>query len=425
MAVKLVYLVLDGAADKPFDGIPTPLQSARKEALDSLASNAICGTMWTIGRGVAPESDAAVLSLLGYDPERYYTGRGPLEALGAGVEFREEWEVAFRANFATINESTMEIIDRRVGRSLTSEEARELARALDGMRLLGHGYARVKATIGHRAVVVIGSEKYRLSSMVSNTDPAYERRGLVSVAVKSPSKRVKECRPLEDSLEARITCSLVNEFTRKSIEILSKHPVNIVREKAGKLKANIILLRDAGNRLPRVEPVAKRYNLGSAAAVVEMPVERGIAKVAGLRVYEVPPPTKNLERDLPLRLEAALKALAENRLVYVHLKGPDEPGHDGDYEGKRKSIEAIDKYFVKPLIESIDRNSVAVLVTSDHATPWSARTHTDDPVPFMLSHPSLPKGPGRFDETACSEKGEVIEHGWELLGKVVEIINKL
>ncbi len=425
--VRLLYLVLDGAADRPVNGKETPLAAADKPGLDTLARNALCGIMWTIGKGIAPESDAAVMSLLGYDPEKYYTGRGPLEALGAGLSFREGKEVAFRANFATIDEKTLEIIDRRVGRSLTSSEAKELAKALDGIKLLEDGYARVRATVGHRAVVVIGSHSHRLSAMVSNTDPAYERKGLVSVAVPNPSRKIRKCRPLEDSMEARITCRLVDEFTIKSIEILSRHPVNTRREKEGKLKANVVLLRDAGDKLPKLEPIASRYGFSSAAAIVEMPVERGIALAAGMKIYEVPPPTGNLENDLPLRLEETLKALNENDLVYVHLKGPDEPGHDGDFERKKKSIELIDKYFVTPLIESVDLSNVAILVTSDHATPWSAKTHTDDPVPFMLSHPSISSGPSRFSEKSCaSHTGSiVIEHGWKLLETIINVIRKL
>lgn len=423
--LKLLYLVLDGAPDS-LRHRPTALEAANKPGLDSLASRAYCGYMRPLGEGVAPESDTAVLSLLGYNPHKHYTGRGPLEALGVGLRLREGYEVAFRANFATIDEATKRIIDRRVGRSLSSTEAAKLAEAVDGIRLSGGGYAKVRATIGHRAVVIIGSHSSKLSDMVSNTDPAYERRGLISVAVKKADMAIRECKPLVNDPAAAETCRLVNEFTLKSIEILSKHPVNIERERKGLPKANALLLRDAGGKLPRLEPLTEKYGLKAAAAIVEMPVEKGIAVSAGLRVYEVSPPTGSLERDLPERLEKTLKALEENELVYVHLKGPDEPGHDGNLEAKIRAIEQIDKLFVGPLLDEISLDEVAILVTSDHATPWTAKAHTDDPVPFMLSWSGAPKGPGRFTEKDCIEhSGSIrLDYGWQLLKLVYNLLAK-
>ena len=418
---KLIFLVLDGAADSINQHEPTALESAEKPALDSLARHAVCGLQYPIAPEVAPESDAAVMSLLGYEPEKYYTGRGPLEALGAGLTIREGYEIAFRGNFATIDEKSLRIIDRRVGRSLTTEEARKLAEALDGMKLMGgDGYARVKATVGHRVAVIIGSESGGVSDQVDNVDPAYVRKGLVSVAVPNPDMRLKKCKPLVDTPEARKTCQLVDEFIEKSIEILSRHPVNIEREKKGLLKANVVLLRDAGGRLPRLPPISSVYGR-SFGAIVEMPVEKGIARAAGLRIYEVEPPRGMLEKELPERLKATLKALAENDVVYVHLKGPDEPGHDGDFERKKKAIELIDSYFVAPLLDHIDLEKTAILVTSDHATPWPLKSHSGDPVPFMVSWGGFSSGPGRFTERTCNT-GIVVEHGWLLLRYVFEKI---
>ena len=415
---RLILLILDGAADRPDNG-ETPLSSASTPGLDTLARHAICGVHYPVGRGVAPESDLATLSILGYNPEEFYTGRGPLEALGIGLEIREGYEVAFRANFATIDPSTRRIIDRRVGRSLTSSEARELAKALDGMALGSTGYARVRATIGHRAVVIIGDREHRLSAMVSNIDPAYERRGLISVAVRNPEMVLPRCRPLVPDREAERTCELVDEFIEKAIEILDKHPINLERAKRGLLKANAILLRDAGEKLPRLPPVTSILGLSPAAAIAEMPVEIGIAIAAGMKYYSVPPPTGDHEKDLPIRLEATLKAYRDgHRFIYVHLKGPDEPGHDGDFEGKKRAIELIDKLFVQPLIELIDLNETAIIVTSDHATPWRVKAHTDDPVPWMASWKGLGTGPGRFDERTCLAAGRIVEYGWQLLRSV-------
>lgn len=423
---KLLVIVLDGAADKPVNSV-TPLSEANTPGLDKLAQHAICGFHYPIAPGVAPESDAAVLSLLGYPPDKYYTGRGPLEALGAGLSLREGWEVAFRANFATIDPATRRIIDRRVGRSLRSDEARELAKTVDGLELGVHGYARVKATIGHRAVVIIGSREKRLSADIQNIDPAYVRRGLFSEALPNPHPFLSKCQPLHDSLEARETCTLVDEFIEKTIEILDRHPINIERERRGLPKANAILLRDAGDKLPRLPPLSSITGYARVAAVVEMPVEVGIAFAAGMKTYMVEPPTGVLREDLPSRLQSTLQALSENDLVYVHLKGPDEPGHDGNFDRKKASIEEIDKYYIQPLLENIDLSKVAVLVTSDHATPWHLRSHSGDKVPWMLSHASLGKGIGKFSEVTCENLSvKTLEHGWQLLPFIVsEILTKL
>ena len=422
---SLIFLILDGAADRPVDG-RTPLSEADAPGLRRLAGSAVCGFHYPVAPGVAPESDLATLSLLGYEPEKYYTGRGPLEALGAGMELREGREVAFRANFATIDPATRRIIDRRVGRSLRSEEARELAAALDGMRLSGGGYARVRATIGHRAVVIIGSESRRLSAAVQNIDPAYVRKGLVSEAVPNPKMILPRCEPLEDTPEARETCRLVDEFVDKAIEILDKHPVNLERARRGLLKANAILLRDAGDRVPRLPPVSEVSGFAPAAAIAEMPVEIGIARAASMRIYSVSPPSGDIARDMPERLEATLRALRDGAgFVYVHLKGPDEPGHDGDFERKKKAIELIDKHFIQPLLDEIDLGETAVLVTSDHATPWSLRSHSGDPVPWMLAYSGLGEGLPGFNEIVCSERAKTrLEHGWELLPYIRRLLGK-
>ena len=418
---KLLYLVLDGMADSIADK-KTSLEIAYKPGLDYVAEHGICGLMYPISRGVAPESDAAVISILSYNPHRYYTGRGPLEALGANMRFKEEIEVAFRANFATVDPQTLKIIDRRAGRGLRTEEAKKLAKAIDGLELKYNSYAKVKATVGHRAVVIIGSKSYKLSPMVDNTDPAYGRKGLISVAVKHYSPYIKQVKPLEETLEAKITAEIVNEFTRKTVEILDKHSVNIERRKRGLLPANVILLRDAGNKLPKATPLPEKFNI-KFALLAEMPVELGIGRAFGAHVEEVPLPTGNPKKDYEVRLEKTLKLLRNFNIVYVHLKGPDEPGHDGNLELKKRKIEEIDKYFVRPFLKNISKE-IAVMVTADHATPPSAKAHTGDPVPVAIMCSSLePDSVKKFTEKECTKgKLGVIEHGWELLPRILEII---
>ncbi len=422
VGLRLLYLVLDGAADE-LNG-ETPLKVAETPALDKLATKAKCGVQYSIGKGYAPESDVAVLSILGYNPHEHYTGRGVLEALGTGIPLqREGYEVAFRANFATIrkDEKTLEIIDRRCGRDLSSEEAVELAESLDGMDLADDAYARVKASVGHRGVVVLGSN-YQLSDNVGNTDPAYVRIGKISTAAEKFEHKITHCKPLDNSSEAARTADLVNIFTKRSIEILKNHLANQKRATLGKLEANAMLLRDAGAELPKVTPINELYN-ASFAAVTEMPVEEGIARLLGMNVAEVPPPSKDKIADLNQRIDVTNELLEKEDVVYIHLKGPDEPGHDGNFQGKVESIELIDKYFVTKLLEH-DLTKLAILVTSDHATPWKLEAHSDDPIPFMLASQNLvADGITKFCERECM-KGSlgVLEHGWQLLPLVAKLI---
>jgi 2,3-bisphosphoglycerate-independent phosphoglycerate mutase len=425
--MKIIFIVIDGVADT-LRYRPTSLELARKPGLDQLARNSIAGCFYPIDNETPPESDAAVFSLLGYDPRRINIGRGLLEALGVGAKIKEGYEVVFRANFATIDPSNKKIIDRRVGRSLSSEEAQELAKAIDGIDLgIYNGYARVIASIGHRAVVVIGSKEKRLSADVSNTDPAYAKEGRLSVALKSFKPFIESCKALNNSEEARITCELVNEFTRKIIDILDKHPLNIKRATKGLPKANVLLLRDAEDRYPSIEPIQNLYNR-TFGIVAEMPVEKGIGTILGMDIAQVPPPTNNPQIDYEERLKASLDLLKKNDVVYVHLKGPDEPGHDGDKERKIKSIELIDSYFIQPLINNIDLNNVAIIITSDHATPPELKAHSNDPVPIIVAYNGL----NRFDdlkgftEYECCNKGSLglIANGFKVLKGIFTILEQ-
>ncbi|MEM1685358.1 MAG: alkaline phosphatase family protein [Acidilobaceae archaeon] len=417
--MKVLYVVIDGASDS-FNSPRRVLEEAFKPNLDSLAYGSLTGLMYTIAPGISPESDAAVLSILGYDPSVYYTGRGPLEALGVGLDI--SGGIALRANFATIDSKTFKIIDRRVGRSLSSYEARELAKAIDGLKLSG-GKATVsfKATIGHRGVLILRHSNVKLSANISNTDPAYERRGLISIAVKSYSDKIAEAKPLDDTLEAKITAELVNEFTLKAIEILESHPINKERESRRLPKANAVLLRDPGDKIPQVEPIKSKFNM-SFTCIAEMPVEIGIGRALGMNIISINIEDYTREELLEKEAKLALEALSQTDAVYVHLKGPDEPGHDGDYERKLKAIEDIDKYFFKFLLDHIDRVKTMIVVTSDHSTPWDIRAHSDSPVPVMISHSNLPEKKRRYSEIDFKDGLlGVIDRGYKLLPRIVEI----
>ena len=398
--ITLLYIVLDGAADGIKDD--TSLALANTPNMDEVSKLSIGGMHYPVGVGVAPESDTAVLNLLGYDHNKYHVGRGVLEALGVGLTLDREHEVAFRGNLATADFSKGLIIDRRVGRKISTREAKALIRDLQYVTLdIYDGYAKVRVGLDYRVVVVIGSKTHKLSSHVSNTDPAYIRIGDVSVANPKPSNEILECKPLSNDRDSVITAELVNTFLKIANEHLSKHPLNNLRIRKGLLPANTILLRD-GSMMPRNIPRFRTMYGLRLGLLADMPTEIGIARLLGIRVIKCPKLKYQGEVDYPVRAERVLKFLAEEKydVIYVHLKGPDIYGHDGDKEGKIKSIEEIDRYFISKILDNVDFDNTAILITMDHPTPPEARTHTGDPVPFIIFSPNLLRRDGfqRFSE---------------------------
>lgn len=419
---KILYVVLDGLGDRPLPelGNRTPLEAADTPNLDQLAQRGETGLMDSIGPGIAPESDAAVLSILGYDVERYYTGRGPLEAFGAGLEVRDGW-LAWRANFGTVD-ADWTIIDRRVGRNLTEAEARELAEAVQReVRLEGASF-QFRHTIGHRACLVIRRASGLLSGQVDNCDPAYQRHGAFSVALAEPGRRVAQARPLDDSEAARASAELTNEFVRRSYEVLERHPVNRRRRAEGKMPGNMILLRDAGDRLPDLPSFQERFGI-RFASLVEMPVEVGIAQLLGMGQIAVMSTAGDPEAGYADWAAKTLAGLDDWDGLYVHLKGPDVPGHDGDAEAKKRSIEQIDGFYFAPLMKRLGGDGFVVAVTADHSTPCQLKAHSDDPVPLLVSGGLEPEGADGFGESEARGGWLGRLRGPDLVPKLVSLSN--
>ena len=361
---KVLMVVIDGAADRSVNG-KTPLSVADKPNLDEIARRGINGIMDTIAPGIRPGSDTAHLALLGYNPFEYYTGRGPIEAAGAGIEVKPG-DVAFRVNFGTVEgEGSIfdkVVVDRRAGRV---SETEELVRAINEGVKLDVDFVLAKGS-GHRAALVLRGEK--LSDKISDTDP------------KKMGVKVKRCAPLDESEEAKRTAEIVNDFMEQAHRILEAHPFNEERAEQGLLKANALLLRGAGE-VPHVPKFQERYGM-SLAVVAGTTLIKGIGKFLGGDVIDVEGASGAADTDTEAKVDAALKALRTHDFVLLHFKAADELGHDGNFEGKKEFIERLDAS-LKPIL-SLDFSEICMVVLSDHSTPVNVREHTADPVPITI-----------------------------------------
>ena len=381
--VKFVYVLLDGVGDLPHPDLKntTPLDFAKTPNLDRLTKNGAMGEVISVGKGIAPESDIAVFNMLGYKfAHSEYAGRGVIEAIGTGIDFKDG-DLALRGNFATLDDSGI-IIDRRAGRKIEKEDALAVSKEIeDKIKFSEPGASVVVApTIGHRVVVRIRCEGKQLSSEITNTDPAYSRVDGMGIAkAVGDYLQIERCLPLNQLPNSELTARLVNEFTEQSLKILRESKTNQNRKAQGKKLLNSILLRDAGNHYPKVVPINDLYSM-RFSCIVDMPVEIGISEVLKMRTFNAGGLT-----DYEEKAKVAAKAMQTENAIYVHLKGPDEFGHDGDAIGKMKNIEEIDNRFFGTLLDNIDTSKVAVIVSADHSTPCINKGHSDDPVPVLVS----------------------------------------
>ena len=418
--IKIVYVLLDGVGDLPHPDIgnKTPLEAAQTPNLDKLAKNGKMGQVISVGKGIAPESDIAVFNMLGYKFQHSdYAGRGVIEAIGIGIDFKDG-DLALRGNFATLDEKDI-IIDRRAGRHIEKDDAigvsKELENNLKFLNPLSN--VVVAPTIGHRVVVRIRDEQ-PLSANISNTDPAYSRVDGMGVAkAVGDFLKIERCLPLDDSDSANHTAKLVNEFSEQTLKILKESQVNENRAKQNKKLLNSILLRDAGNKYPKVEPINEKYSM-NFSCIVDMPVEVGISNVLKMNTFSAGGLT-----DYEEKAQVAAKSMETENAIYVHLKGPDEFGHDGDAIGKMKNIEEIDQRFFGTLLENIDTEKVVVMISADHSTPCINKGHSDHPVPLLISGDKIKNdGSQRFTESDGA-KGEIgLLEGAQVVNTALEII---
>ena len=358
---KILLVIFDGLGDRPLTelGHKTPLEATPKPNLDWFAANGVNGLLDPIAPGVPAGSDTSHLALFGYDPHEVYTGRGPFEAAGVGIDL-ESGDIAFRGNFASVDEE-MRLTDRRAGR--IREGTNELAKALDGLKI-GRIKVMFRAGTDHRAALVLRGRG--LSPRISDTDP--HELGV----------EVLECKPLESA--AKATAKVVNTFTKQSHKILKDHAVNRARTSRGEPPANVVLLRGAGV-FPDLTPIPDKLHM-KAAGIAGVTLIRGMFRMVGVDVLEVEGATGGLDTDMIAKADAALTALETYDLVILHIKAPDLCGHDGKASEKIHVIEKMDQMMghLKAKLSA----DVIVAMTADHSTPVAVKDHSGDPVPLTV-----------------------------------------
>jgi len=400
----MIYVLLDGIGDLPHPDLAgkTPLEAATTRNMDVLAKNGSMGQVISVGKGIAPESDIAVFNMLGYKFQHSdYAGRGVIEAIGIGVDFKDG-DLALRGNFATLDNEG-KIIDRRAGRKIEREDTEKISKEIEKKIRFSNPNASVVVapTVDHRVIVRLRDSK-PLSSEISNTDPAYARVDGMGIAkAVSDFMKIEKCIPLEQTENAASAAILVNEFTEQSLEIMKKSDVNKQRSQKNKKLLNSILLRDAGNKYPNVKPINDLHSM-NFSCIVDMPVEVGISNILKMKTFNAGGLT-----DYEGKASVAAQATETENAIYVHLKGPDDFGHDGDAIGKMKNIEEIDKRFFGTLLDHIDVSKIAVMISADHSTPCIYKGHSDDPVPLLISGDMIANDDTQRFTEAEAKKGAI------------------
>jgi len=361
--MKYIVVVCDGMSDRPLEklGGRTPMEAAHKPNMDSIAARGNSGMLQTIYQDLPADSGVANLSLLGYDPHKYYPGRGPLEAMNMNIDLMPG-DVALRCN--TITEKEGVLVDYSAGH-ITNEESGELMEYLN--EELGDEFVSFHPGISYRHVMVL---RMKYSPDV-DCQPPHD-----IVGSKISENLVK---PLND--KAVETAQLLNRLILASKDLLEDHPVNARRAKAGKNPANLIWPWGPG-RKPNLPSFRRMFGVhGSIISAVD--IIKGIGRVAGLNVINVPGATGYLDTNYEGKADAALASLKDGDFVYIHIESTDESGHEGDIKHKVKAIEDIDGKVVGRILEKVG-GDFTIGVLPDHATPIAVRTHTDDPVPFAI-----------------------------------------
>lgn len=405
--MKGIILVMDGMGDRPLKELDnqTPLQAANTPNMDKMAECGITGIMDSIRPGIIPGSDTAHLSILGYDPYEVYTGRGPFEASGVGLDVIPG-DIAFRCNFSTADENGI-ITDRRAGR--IREGTKDIVDVLNTMVIKGYEDIQIifKESTGHRAVLVLRGEG--LSDKVTDADPKVE------------GKKPKIVESTDDSEEAKRTADLLNKIVEKSYEMVKNHPVNIGRMEENKPSANIIIPRGAG-AVPKVEHINEKYEVNSAC-IAETGLIMGIGRFAGMDIIEMDDVTGGVDTNLDNIIDTIINQVnnTDHNFFLINIDGADEAGHDGNAIQKKEFIEKVDKIVMSKLL---NLKNVVLFLTADHSTPISVMNHSGDPVPVIINSPEVRVDDVKeYNEFAVAKGGLCRIRGSDVMNIVMDLMN--
>ena len=399
--MKYIIILCDGMADEPLDelGGRTPLEAARTVNMDSLAKVSEIGMVRTVPAGMAPGSDTANLSVIGYDPKEYYTGRSPLEALSIGADMAPD-DVSFRCNLVTLSEEEERYEDRHIldhsSGEISTEEAAELLEALsEGLKREGYTFY-VGTSYRHLLIQKNG----KVTELTAPHDIL--------------TKRIGEYLP-EDGV--------LHEMMVKSYDILKDHPVNKKRRAEGKNPANSAWFWGAGTR-PALRSFEEKNGV-KGAMISAVDLLKGIAVGAGMDNIIVEGANGGLDTNYAGKAQAAVKALTEDGydFVYVHIEAPDEMGHQGSFRDKITAIERIDEQIIGPVRTALEDagTDFRMLILPDHPTPVRVRTHTSDPIPYLLyDSTEYIAGMDTYSEKTGKQTGVFVEKGYRLMDHLLE-----
>ncbi len=393
--MKYAVVIVDGAAGRPITerGGKTSLELARTPNLDTIAPAAQIGMVRTVPEGFEPSSACACMSLLGYDPVRYYRGRAAIEAVSMGIPVGEG-EVIFRCNLVTVSDSRMR--DYSAGH-ISTKEATELIKALQ--TALGSDRLTFYPGVGYRHLLKLKGGEETLKAMCT---PPHDIPG----------------QPVSGYLPKGEGSDLLLTLMRRSEVVLGEHPVNVARIARGLAPATTIWLFWGSGKIPKIPPFRETYGL-KAALTSGVDLLRGLAKMMGMTVLEIPGVTDGPDNDYRAQAEGAIAALGSHDLVAIHVEAPDEAGHSGSAEEKITAIERIDAEIISRLRKHPDK--MRLLVMPDHPTPLAVRTHTPDPVPYLLWGSGFESNGGRrFTEAEAKKTGLFVEKGYKIMGRLVK-----
>jgi 2,3-bisphosphoglycerate-independent phosphoglycerate mutase len=400
--MKYVIIIPDGCADQPVEALggKTPLQAAHLPAMDAIARAGLVGQSDNVPLHLPAGSEVANMTLFGYDPNRYFTGRAPIEAAAQGIQLGpDDW--AIRCNTVTIQNQTM--VDFTAGH-MSTDESRELLSA-------------VQATVANPQLEFVPGVSYR--NLVLYRGRAGEPSPF-SRETKTSAPHDLTDGPVIDDFPRGPGCDLLSDWMQTSSEVLEHHPVNAARIARGLRPATHLWLWGLG-KTPSLEAFEKRFGC-RGAMVTAVDLLRGLAALVGWDRIEAPGATGYLDTDYASKGRTAIEALKKYDVVCVHIEAPDEASHEGRVDEKIKALEAIDRDIVGPVHAALKSyGDYRILITPDHPTPVSTKKHAHGWVPFAICGKGIaPKGANSYDEIAASDSGIQIPHGWELMPRFIQ-----